>query len=170
MRLVPGYRSEPYGGVFQHLDQNSAEADHDRRAVAIVAHDSGEKLDAARSRHRLDRYALELCAGRLRGEILLDPRKRRPHFVGGIQTQLDAADLAFVAHVRREHLEHGRKTPPRRDRGGLVGGSGGNGNRDVDSEPGDYPFGFDFRKCGTPRARGVRDNLRYCGVTHNRRV
>ncbi len=101
-------RGEAQRGILQQLDENSAEADHDQRTEALIAHDAGDQLEA-RLRHRLNRDALEPRAGLLLPQRLADAREPRAHLLDGVQVELDAADVALVSDIGRQYFQHDRK-------------------------------------------------------------
>ncbi|MNJ60739.1 hypothetical protein D3C77_564950 [compost metagenome] len=110
-------RRQAEADVFQHFDEDAAQAEHDDGAedrVAVHAHDALHAL----GRHGRDQHAVDAGSGAVRAYAVQDGGVAVAHGVFARQVELHAAHIAFVQDVGRHHFQ---------DHGAGRAGSGGHG-------------------------------------------
>ena len=144
-RLTPANRRQRKRGVLHHFDEHSAEPHHHHRAESFVAERPRDQLDALPG-HRLHGDALEARVARLGGQVAANSLERVAHCDLVAEIQLDAADIALVTHIRRQHFQHHRESDPRRRPHRVVGRSRNLRHHHWQAERMQDSLAFDFRE------------------------
>ena len=129
-----------------------------RSAESIVAERPRDKLDSILA-HRLNGNAFEAGVARFGGEIRANSVERVVHRSFIDEIQLDAADVALVTNVRRQHLKHHRKSDSCRGLRRVISRRGGFRHDDWQPERMQNPLALDFRENRQP-TRTSRRNYR----------